>query len=58
MFSANVLGTKMHQLAEKWTSPRPPRERLRCNYIPSTAVNQIETWQADSLDRWLTAAKS
>jgi len=28
MFSANVSCAKTHQLAEKWTSPRPPRERL------------------------------
>ena len=29
MFSANVFAAEMHPLAEKWTSPRPPRERLR-----------------------------
>ena len=28
MFSGNVFAAKEHQLAEKWTSPRPPRERL------------------------------
>ncbi len=29
MFSANVFDVKTPELAEKWTSPRPPRERLR-----------------------------
>ncbi len=29
MFSANVLDAKILQLAEKWTSPRSPREPLR-----------------------------
>ncbi len=29
MFSASVLAAKIRQLAEKWTSPRPPREQLR-----------------------------
>ncbi len=28
MFSANVAGTEIRELAEKWTSPRPPGERL------------------------------
>ena len=28
MFSDSVFAVKMHPLAEKWTSPRPPRERL------------------------------
>ncbi len=29
MFSASGIGAKMRRPAEKWTSPRPPRERLR-----------------------------
>ncbi len=29
MFSGNVFAAKKHQLAEKWTSPRPPREWLQ-----------------------------
>ncbi len=28
MFSANVFDAKTLEWAEKWTSPRPPRERL------------------------------
>ncbi len=28
MFSANVFDAKTLELAEKWTSPQPPRERL------------------------------
>ncbi len=30
MFSAHLFDAKTAELAEKWTSPRPPRERLPC----------------------------
>jgi len=29
MFSANRLSRRLSDLAEKWTSPRPGRERIR-----------------------------
>ncbi len=35
--------------AKTWYSAQP--WPVGCNYIPSSAVNQIETWQADSFDR-------
>ncbi len=34
--------------AERWYNSQP--WPVGCNYIPSTAINQIETWQAESFD--------
>jgi len=34
--------------ANQWYQAQP--WPVGCNYIPSTAVNQIETWQAESFD--------
>ena len=34
--------------ANQWYQAQP--WPVGCNYIPSTAVNQLETWQADSFD--------
>ncbi len=33
MFSANVFDAKTLEWAEKWTSPRPPRERLQISRV-------------------------
>ncbi len=45
MFSGNVFAVKEHQLAEKWTSPRPAREPLLfcirrpgCRIVPEDAT--------------------
>jgi len=39
MFSADVFDAKILELAEKWTSPRPPRERL-----PPEERDEYETY--------------
>lgn len=45
-----------HATAERWSADKANEwyEKtpwpVGCNYIPSTAINQIETWQADSFD--------
>ena len=43
MFSDHVFVTKLRQMAEKWTSPRPPRERLPlCCSSPRGEAGEIQ----------------
>ncbi|MGD9857390.1 MAG: cellulase family glycosylhydrolase [Planctomycetaceae bacterium] len=36
------------ELARQWDAAQP--WRLGCNFIPSTAINQLEMWQAETFD--------
>jgi hypothetical protein len=38
-----------NEKANQWQKSQP--WLVGCNYIPSSAINQIETWQAESFDR-------
>ena len=44
----NIPGRWSAEKANQWYASQP--WPVGCNYIPSTAVNQIETWQAESFD--------
>src|SRR3954466_12547083 len=54
---AFVLWASLPALAEpRWPAPRANEWwraqgwRVGCNFIPSTAINQLEMWQADTFD--------
>ncbi len=49
MFSANVFDAKTLELAEKWTSPQPPRERLR-RWVMAPPLRRREITDEDRFD--------
>ena len=62
MFSANVFGAKIRQLAEKWTCPRPPRERLPSRELFHPGVEPSSQFVADGSElapppTWRTARR-
>ena len=46
--SDTIPGRWSAEKANQWYASQP--WPVGCNYIPSTAINQIETWQAESFD--------
>src|SRR6478752_1009872 len=45
---ARAEGRWTKEKADAWARERP--WLVGCNFIPSTAVNQLEMWQADTFD--------
>jgi hypothetical protein len=52
LFTETVNGRWTAEKANNWYAKQP--WLVGCNYIPATAINQIEMWQASTWDPKLT----
>lgn len=48
LLSLSIMNQWTPQQAEKWQARQP--WVVGCNFLPSTAINQLEMWQAESFD--------